>query len=271
MNNSFGQPQSVLVLGGASDIARATVMKLVNQRCRKVLLAGRRPEVLNGVANEITRSITAQDRPNDSEHDYNYVSSANNVEISTAYFDALDRTNHQKHISEFFGKLGNVDLVIVAFGILGDENYDDPAGSTSVIDVNFSGAVSAILCVLKQFKSQGYGELVVLSSVAGVRVRKSNFIYGSSKSGLDGFCLGLADELHGSTIRIHTIRPGFIHTKMTNGMKVAPLARKPEDVADAILQCLGTDKSVVWVPQEMKYMMAILQLLPRSIFRRLPI
>lgn len=255
MNDAFGHPQSVLVLGGGSDLAKATVEALVAQRCRKVILAGRRPEVLDATAREIRRSSTAPD-----------------LVVETASFDALERESHDKVVADLFQRSGGVDCVIVAFAILGDRPSDqpDPDAAARVIEVNFAGAASAMLAVAVQFRSQGHGTLVVFSSVAGVRVRAANFVYGSSKAGLDGFAQGLADSLFGTAIHVLIVRPGFVATKMTAGMRKPPFTTTPEAVASAIVRGLEAGAPVVWVPPALRYVMAIVRLIPRSVFRRLP-
>jgi decaprenylphospho-beta-D-erythro-pentofuranosid-2-ulose 2-reductase len=255
MKDAFGQPQSILVLGGGSDIARATVESLIKRRCRNVVLAGRRPEVLERVAADLRRSHPDAD-----------------LSVSTAFFDALARESHEKVVRDLFKTNGGFDVVMVAFGILGDQvaDQEDPEAAARVVEVNFTGAVSSILASVKELRAQGTGTIVVLSSVAGVRVRAANFIYGSSKAGLDGFCQGLADALEGSGVKLMIVRPGFVTTKMTAGLKKAPLATTPEAVGEAIVRGLESDGVVVWVPAVLRYVMALMKLLPRSLFRRLP-
>ncbi len=271
MKNSLGQPQSVLVLGGSSDIAKATVKRLIAQRCRRVLLAGRRQDELDSAANEILSSIVPTLNASSPAPEISGSLTNSIPEVFTGYFDAFDRKNHHNMIEECFSKLGQIDLVVIAFGLLGDENLDDPSSVLNVIDTNYSGVVSCLLQVAHQLKTQGGGEIVVLSSVAGVRVRESNLVYGSSKAAIDSFCQGFAEKIEGDGIRLHIVRPGFIHTKMTRAMKPSPLSRQPEDVANAIVQTLGTDKVIIWVPPAIRLVFMILQALPRSIFRKLPI
>jgi decaprenylphospho-beta-D-erythro-pentofuranosid-2-ulose 2-reductase len=111
----------------------------------------------------------------------------------------------------------------------------------------------------------------MLSSVAGERVRRSNFVYGSSKAGIDGYYQGLAAALAGSGVRVMIVRPGFVHTKMTRGRKAAPLATSPEAVAAAIVRGLRRGHEIVWAPPALRYVMVVLRHLPRAVFRRLPL
>ncbi|MEJ7585081.1 MAG: SDR family NAD(P)-dependent oxidoreductase [Acidimicrobiales bacterium] len=134
---------------------------------------------------------------------------------------------------------------------------------------NFVGAVSAGLTVAAQFRAQGHGTLVVLSSVAAVRVRADNLVYGATKAGLDGFAQGLGDRLSGTGARVVVVRPGFVHSKMTSGLTPAPMATTPEAVAEAVVDGLRRGSSVVWVPAKLRLVFGVLRFAPRPIWRRL--
>ena len=122
-----------------------------------------------------------------------------------------------------------------------------------------------------QFRRQGHGRLVVLSSVAGERVRKANFVYGSSKAGLDGFAQGLGDALIGSGASVLVVRPGFVHSSMTRGMKSAPFATTPSAVAAATVKALRAGRRTVWVPAVLRPVFAVFRHLPGPVWRRLPL
>ena len=125
------------------------------------------------------------------------------------------------------------------------------------------------MAVADRMRDQGHGTIAVLSSVAGERVRKSNFPYGASKAGLDGFCQGLGDFLHGTGVDVLVVRPGFVHTKMTAGMKPAPFATTPDKVAGAVVAGLRRGAHTVWAPPALRFMMMGLRHLPRPLFRRI--
>ena len=112
---------------------------------------------------------------------------------------------------------------------------------------------------------------VLLSSVAGERVRRSNFVYGSAKAGIDGYFQGLGDALHGTGVHVMIVRPGFVHTKMTAGRPRVPLSVGPDAVASAIVRGLERGSEVVWVPPAFRYVMTVLRHVPRWAFRRLPL
>ena len=253
MNDAFESAQSILVLGGASDIARATVTKLAKRSLRTVILAGRDMSALENAATE------ARD--------------AGATTVDVVAFDAADTDTHDSLITDVFGRHGDIDVVLLTFGLLGDQELAerDAREAIRVGEVNYIGAMSVSIPVAQQLRNQGHGKLVVLSSVAGERARRSNFVYGSSKAGLDAFAQGLADSLVGSGARVLIVRPGFVTTKMTEGMDPAPLSTTPEAVADAIVAGLRSRATTIWVPATLRYVMSVLRHVPRAVFRRLPV
>jgi decaprenylphospho-beta-D-erythro-pentofuranosid-2-ulose 2-reductase len=252
VTDALGSPQSVLALGGGSEIGLAILRRLVGRRTKTVILAGREPEALKPAADELTGL------------------GATTVEVVA--FDALHTASHPGFVDDVFDRYGDLDLVLLAFGVLGDqaEAEADPQAALEVIRTNFLGAVSVALPVAARLRAQGHGTLMVLSSVAAEQARRANFVYGSSKAGLDTFCQGLGDALVGSGARVMIVRPGFVHTKMTAGRPPAPFATTPEQVADAVVRGLEKGDEVVWAPPVLRYAMSGLRHLPRSIFRRLP-
>ena len=164
-------------------------------------------------------------------------------------------------------------MVLLAFGVLGDQANDerDPVAAARVAQTNYTGAVSSALVCGRALQAQGHGSLVVLSSVAAERARRSNFIYGSSKAGLDTFTQGLGDALHGTGAHVMLVRPGFVRTSMTAGRPESPLATTPEAVAAAIELGLRRRSETVWVPGSLRLVMTALRHVPRPVFRRLPL
>jgi decaprenylphospho-beta-D-erythro-pentofuranosid-2-ulose 2-reductase len=253
MRDALGSPQSVLVLGGTSDIGRATAKALVARRARTVILAGRRPEALEGAAAELREA--GADR------------------VETVSFDADDTASHARFAEDVFTRFGDIDVVLVAFGVLGDQARaeSNPDEAVAVLTTNFVGAASVGLHVSHQLRRQGHGVIVLLSSVAGQRARRSNFVYGSSKAGVDAFYTGLGDSLVGTGVSVLVVRPGFVHTKMTEGMKPAPGSTSPEKVAEAIVGALESGAEEIWAPPPLRAVMFVLRHLPRPVFRRLPL
>lgn len=254
MKDALGSVGSVLVLGGGSEIAVATVRALVAGRTRTVILAARRPEELEATAGELR--------------------SAGASTVETVRFDAGDDAEaHAQLVDDVFDRHGDIDLVLVAAGVLGEQSRDerDGAAARAVVETNFLGLVSAIVPCAERMRAQGHGTLCVLSTVAGERPRRSNFVYGSSKAGLDAFAQGLGDSLVGSGVNVVVVRPGFVHTRMTEGLDPAPLATTPEKVAEATLEGIAKGAHTVWAPPALRYVMTALRHVPRPIFRKLPL
>lgn len=253
MKDALGSVQSVLVLGGNSDIARATVRRLVADRTRTVVLAARRPEQTSDAIAEL-RALGA-------------------TTVEAVAFDAEDTASHAAFVDDVFTRFGDIDLVLVAFGVLGDQAQAEVDGAVAadIARVNYLGAVSVTVPIAAHLREQGHGTIVALSSVAGERARRSNFVYGSSKAGFDAFFQGLGDSLVGSGVHVLIVRPGFVHSQMTEGMPAAPLATTPDAVAEAITRGLTRGAEAIWVPPALRAVMTVLRHVPRPVFRRLPI
>ncbi len=247
MKDALGAVQSVLVLGGSSDIGVAIAARLAAPRHAAVVLAGRHLDALDAAAKQVEAAGASR--------------------VSTIHFDALEPDGHDAVLSEAASVLGEIDVVVLAFGLLGDEREDE---AELLARTNYVGAVSSGLAAARVLRRQGHGTLVFLSSVAGERVRKANFIYGSTKAGVDGFAQGLGDSLAGSGVSVLIVRPGFVHTKMTEGRASAPLSTTPEVVANATAKAIAAGKEIVWVPGSLRAMFAVFRHLPRAVWRRMP-
>lgn len=162
--------------------------------------------------------------------------------------------------------------MVLAFGILGDQARaeTDAAHAVAIVHTDYVAQVSLLTHLAAAMRTAGRGSLVVFSSVAGIRVRRANYVYGSAKAGLDGFASGLADALHGTGVRLLIARPGFVIGRMTEGMTPAPLSVTPERVAAATARALVNGKRVVWIPWALRPMFVALRLLPRFVWRRMP-
>lgn len=253
MRDALGDVQSVLVFGGGSDIALATLRRLVARRARTVVLAARDPGALDGTRAELV--------------------AAGATTVDVVGFDAEATDTHAALVDDLFDRFGDFDVVLIAFGILGNQSEAeaDAAVALEIARVNYLGTISVAVPVAQRLTQQGHGTIVALSSVAGERARRSNFVYGSSKAGMDAFLQGLGDSLAGTGVRVMVVRPGFVVSKMTEGMDPAPLSTTPEAVADAIVTGLARRADTVWVPTPLRYVMTVLRHTPRPIFRKLPL
>lgn len=248
MNNAINLPQTVAVLGGNSDIAHAIVIALDSAALHTVVLGCRQPDDVDVAALEAKLS---------------------GATVVARHFDATDHAGHTAWVLSAAADCGDLDIVIQAFGQLGVDAADDPVAAAALVDVNFAGAVSSGLAVAAQFRAQGHGVLIALSSVAGVRTRASNFVYGSTKAGLDAFATGLNHSLHGTGARVMTVRPGMVRTAMTEGMDDAPFTVEADEVAAATVNGLRKNKAVVWAPAKLQGVFGLLRFAPDFVWRKL--
>lgn len=250
MRNALHEPQTIVLLGGTSEIGRAIVDELVGPTATTLVLAVRRPD-------DAGPEQFARD----------------GLDVVVEQFDATDSAAHDGFARRLAAEHGDIDVVVVAFGALGDhdELLVDPAAAAEVATTNFTGVVTSMLAFSGVMRGQGHGHLVLLSSVAGERVRAANFVYGSTKAGADAFAQGLGDALAGTGVGVTVVRPGFVHSKMTRGMKSAPFATTPRAVAEATVAGMRKGKHTVWVPGVLRYVFSILRHVPRPVFRRLPL
>ena len=249
MLNALGEPQSLLLLGGTSDIALAVAEKYA-AGVRVVLAARPGPR-----RTEAAARLTAFGH-----------------RVEELDFEATDTDTHPDLVERAAAN-GDIDVALVAFGVLGDEEeaWQDHAAAVRLAEVNYVGPISVGTALAQQVRRQGHGVIVFLSSVAGERVRRSNFAYGASKAGADGFYLGLGEALREHGGHVLVVRPGFVHTKMTEGREAAPLSVRPEEVAAAVVAGVAARKELVWVPAAMRVVMSGLRHVPRPLFRRLPL
>ena len=251
MINALGVPQSLLLLGGTSDIALAVAREYAELGPLRVVLAARPSARRDEAAAELGhRGCT----------------------VDVLDFDATDHQNHAGVVTAA-ADAADIDVAVVAFGILGDaeQAWTDVDAAVMLAQVNYVAAVSCGVALGALARRQGHGVVVALSSVAGERARRSNFVYGSTKAGLDAFYTGLGDALREYGGRVVVVRPGFVRSKMTAGMKPVPLSVTPEDVARAIVEAVRDRSEQVWVPTPLRGVMCVLRHLPRPVFRRLPI
>jgi decaprenylphospho-beta-D-erythro-pentofuranosid-2-ulose 2-reductase len=251
MDNAFGQPQNVVVLGGSSDIARAIVRKLCAARTNTVVLAGRNQALLDEAASE------ARD----------FGASA----TSTVLFDAEDPSDAARVVDECLEHVGApVDLVIIAVGLLGNQSAmeNDAAAAARMLTVNVTWPVAALTHLRERLVAQGHGRILVISSVAAVRVRRTQYLYGGAKAGLDRLCQGVADSLEGTGVSLQLLRPGFVRSKMTTGQKEIPFTTGVNEVADNTLRGLASGERVIWSPPLLRYVFFVLRHLPAPLWRR---
>jgi len=251
MENAFGQPQNVVVLGGSSDIARAIVRRLTAQRARTVVLAGRDQGLLDAAA--------AEARGNGA------------TTTATVIFDALEPLGAGATVAACAEAVGApVDLVIMAVGLLADQARDetDPEAAARVAIVNYAWPVAALTAARNLVVSQGTGRILVISSLGAVRVRRSAYLYGSAKAGLDRMSEAMAESLVGTGASLQILRPGFVKTKMTAGLEEQRFALSADEVADEAVKGLAGNKLVITAPRSMRPVFGVLRALPGPLWRK---
>jgi short-subunit dehydrogenase len=240
----------VVVLGGRSEIGLAIAERLAPDRV--VILAARRHHDLAAETARI-RAVGA-------------------TAVHCVDFDADDTASHPALLEKLAAEHGPIGVAVLAFGILGDQARAerDPAHALAVVHTDFVAQVSVLTVLATLLRAAGRGQIVVFSSVAGVRVRRANYVYGAAKAGLDGFAHGLADALHGSGASLLLVRSGFVIGRMTEGMTPAPLPSTPDQVADAVVKGLHHTRTLVWVPAALRPAYVVARLLPQAVWRRMP-
>ncbi|OBH12998.1 SDR family NAD(P)-dependent oxidoreductase [Mycobacterium sp. E1747] len=240
----------VLILGGRSEIGVELARLLAPGAT--VVLAARR-------ADQLGEQVAA-------------LKAAGAKTVHTREFDADDLDSHGPLVAAVVADQGPIATAILAFGILGDQARAEAeaAHAVAVVHTDYVAQVSMLTHLAAAMREAGRGQLVVFSSIAGARVRRANYVYGSAKAGLDGFASGLADALHGTGVKVLIARPGFVIGRMTQGMDPAPLSSTPAQVAKATARALTKGRRTVWIPWALGPAAAVMRLLPPSLWRRMP-
>ncbi|MFT3877118.1 MAG: decaprenylphospho-beta-D-erythro-pentofuranosid-2-ulose 2-reductase [Propioniciclava sp.] len=253
MIDATGNPRTILLLGGTSEIGLAIVGEYLSHAPARVILGvqpgdDRTEATVNALRHQGATGVEAYD------------------------FDATDFDAHPAFIEQAWAG-GDVDVAIVAFGILGDneEQWQNQAKAVAAAQINYTGAVSVGVLLGQRMKAQGFGQIIAMSSAAGLKVRRSNFVYGSTKAGLDGFYTNLGQALESSGVKVLVVRPGQVRTRMSAHVKEAPLTINPDELARLVVDAARKGKSIIWTPPAFELVMHVLQHIPAPIFKRLPI
>lgn len=252
MDNALGEPQSILLLGGTSDIGLAIVRELLTPATRTVVLACRDVGKGEKAAAGLRHSA---------------------LTVDVVHFDGTDTANHEAVVADVASRHGDIDLAVLAFALLGEGEVTsrEVSAAAEIAHVNFTGTVTATIAVANRMRAQGHGAIVMLSSVAGERVRSANPVYGGTKAGIDGFAQGLGDGLAADGVHMMVVRPGFVHSAMTAGKKAAPFATTPEKVAQVTAKGLRARRRMVWAPGVLRLVFMALRHVPGPVWRRLPL
>ncbi len=239
---------TVLILGAASDMAVAIADRFAAAGY-SLQLAARNSERLRPLQSDLQIRFNCSS----SLHD----------------FDASDINSH----AAFYQQLPVVpDVVITVFGYMTENEtaVDNWSESEKTITVNYTGAVSILNIVSRQFSARKAGVIVGISSVAGERGRQSNYIYGSAKAGFSAYLSGLRNRMIQDNVHVVTVKPGFVYTKMTENMKLpAPLTATPAQIAEGVYKAVVNKKDIVYIKWMWRYVMLIIKMIPEFIFKKL--
>lgn len=239
-------PLRLLVLGGGSEIAlRAVALRSAVGEVRCVLAA--------------RDAVAARERA--------VALGAGTAVVGATTWDARDVERHDAAVAAAVEVLGGLDAVICSVGSLGHASGTASATDVwSLMAANAAGPAAALASVAGTMSARGGGSIVVLSSVAALRPRRSNYPYGAAKAALDAFARGLASA-HPS-VRVQVVRPGFVRTRMTAGLAEAPFAIGPDRAARAVVRALRARRSRMWYsPWVLRPIFAVLRALPGPVWR----
>jgi len=239
----------LLILGAGSDIGMAIAHQFARAEGAHVCLASRSLELLEKKALDIRTRYQ--------------------VKAGSIRFDALDWAGHP----DFFRSLDpKPDAVVFTAGYLGNQglaqkNFEE---TRKIIETNFLGAVSILEIIAADFEAKGRGLIIGVSSVAGERGRQSNYLYGAAKSALTTFLSGLRNRLYPSHVRVMTVLPGFVRTRMTAGMDLPQMLMiGPEQVAEDVYRAYKTGKDIVYTGWFWRWIMGIIRNIPETVFKRM--
>jgi decaprenylphospho-beta-D-erythro-pentofuranosid-2-ulose 2-reductase len=239
---------TVLLLGASSDMAVAIARKFASTGC-SIQLAARNAGRLQPLQSDLTIRY--------------------NIACSIHEFDAEQPSTH----AAFFTSLPALpDITISIFGYLGDQQKaeSDWKECERIIMVNYTGAVSILNIVANEYAATGKGTIVGISSVAGERGRQSNYFYGSAKAGFTAYLSGLRNRLFHKNVHVLTIQPGFVYTRMTEGMPLPKLlTATPDQVATSVYSAITKKKNLVYVKWFWRWIMLIIKSIPEFMFKKL--
>lgn len=242
--------KTVLVLGGTSDIGRATA-RVYAEAGWAVILAGRDEDALGRDAADIATRTGAP--------------------VETRRFDVLDTAAFPAFLD---GLAGLPDTVISVVGLLGDQlrAQSDMDHATLIMRSNYEGPSLILGLFAERFCARGSGTIVGVSSVAGDRGRASNYVYGSAKAGLTAFLSGLRNRCHKVGVEVVTIKPGFVRTRMTSGMPLpAPLTADPRTIGTQIFRAAAKGGGTYYTLRRWRLVMLIIGHIPERLFKRMSI
>jgi decaprenylphospho-beta-D-erythro-pentofuranosid-2-ulose 2-reductase len=249
-NASAAAPKRIIVLGATSGIAEACC-RLWAERGEVLYLVGRNAEKLAAVAADLRTRGAAF--------------------VDTAVADLDDTAKHPELLAHAINSIGGLDVAYLSVGVLGDQAKAERSfpEAAQILHTNFVAAASLLTWLGNYCAQRHAGTLAVLSSVAGDRGRKSNYVYGASKAGLTAFVAGLRNRIDREGVRVMTIKPGPVKTAMTAGMKNSEGFADVSQVAATIVKAIDKGQDVLYVPGKWRLIMAVIRAVPERVFKKL--
>ncbi len=243
-------PRRILVLGATSGIAEACIRLWANRGDALYLVARNADKLAVVAADAKTRGAS---------------------HVGTAVGNLDDTNAHPELLAHAINSLGGLDVAFLALGVLGDQGDAEKNFATAdqILHTNLIAPVSLLTWLANYTAQRRAGTLAVLSSVAGERGRKSNYVYGSSKAGLTAFVDGLRNRIDREGVRVMTIKPGPVKTAMTEHMKGSTKFADVEAVAAALVKAIDRGDDVVYVPGIWRVIMAVIRAIPERVFKKM--
>lgn len=243
------QKRSLLVIGGTSDIAKETALTFASNGWT-VIISGRDPDDIAAEAANLELRVPGS-------------------RVAAAALDILDTES----FVPFLDRLPSLpDAVLCAVGLLGNQGQAerDPAHASLIMRSNFEGPGLLLGLIADRFEARGRGAIIGISSVAGDRGRASNYVYGAAKAGLSAFLSGLRNRLAGKGVHVLTVKPGFVRTRMTAGMKLpAALTAEPRELGEAIYRAVEKRRNVIYVRRVWRPIMFLIGSIPETAFKKM--
>lgn len=244
------KPQRILALGATSAIAQA-VLRLLAEQGAVFFLVGRNAQKLAAVRDDLlTRGAGA---------------------VAAFVADLDDTTGHPAMLAHAVSALGCIDVALLAHGVLGEQPVAemDYVTAEAILRTNFLSPVSLVTWLANYFEAEQRGTIAVVSSVAGDRGRKSNYVYGASKGGLNIFLDGVRNRIDRAGVQVLTIKPGFVATPMTAHLKKGALFAQPARVGRDIVRAIEKRRDVIYTPPFWRLIMLVVRSVPGRIFKRM--
>ena len=250
LTHRAGQPKKILILGATSGIAEATA-RIWAAQGHHLFLVGRNPDKLAMVAADLRTRGAAS--------------------VATATADLDDASRHPDLLAHAINTLTGLDIALLAHGILGDQPTaeQDFAHAAHILNTNLIAPVSLLTWLANFCVQRRSGTLAVISSVAGDRGRKSNYLYGASKAGLSAFLGGLRNRVDREGVHILAIKPGPVRTSMTSHMPGSQKFADPNKVAQSIVTAIDKRRDTLYTPLQWQPIMFVIRHIPESIFKKL--